>query len=228
MLQKKPIIFCDFDGTITLRDNIMAIMRRFAPKGWESTADQIYSQEISIREGVERLFAMLPGSLEKEIIQFTLEQAEIRPGFERLLKYAEEQGLLFFVVSGGIDFFIDPLLAPFKLAQEQVFRNESDFSGDRIKIIWTHPCDEQCDVDCGLCKVSIIRSYSSEDYFKIVIGDSITDLAGAKLADVVFARGFLLEKCQELGLRHYAYETFDDIVDVLRTELWKADEQEEF
>lgn len=220
MLAKKPVIFCDFDGTITVKDNIMAIMRKFAPPEWEPLAQQILGQEISIREGVGQLFALLPSTLEQDITDFALEQAEIRPGFERFLEHVKRERLLLNVVSGGIDFFLDPILAPFQLEDVKIYRNESDFSGERIKILWPYPCDAECNVDCGLCKTSIIRSYPSEQYFKIVIGDSITDLAGAKIADIVFARGLLLEKCKELGLRYYAYETFDDILQVLTTEPW--------
>jgi 2-hydroxy-3-keto-5-methylthiopentenyl-1-phosphate phosphatase/methylthioribulose-1-phosphate dehydratase len=218
--QKKPIIFCDFDGTITMRDNIVAIMKEFAPPEWEDITEKILGQEISIREGVTKLFSLLPSSKKEQITQFALEQAEIRPGFDRFLQHVEKEKLPFYVVSGGIDFFVDPILDPFGLSESEVYRNESDFSDERIKIVWPYPCDDKCDVDCGLCKTSIIRSYPNDQYFKIVIGDSITDLAGAKLADVVFARGFLLEKCQQLGLRYYSFETFDDILKIMKTKPW--------
>jgi 2-hydroxy-3-keto-5-methylthiopentenyl-1-phosphate phosphatase/methylthioribulose-1-phosphate dehydratase len=218
---KQPIIFCDFDGTITVKDNIVAIMRKFAPPEWESITEQILNQEISIRKGVGALFQLLPTSLKEEITRFSIEQAEIRPGFENLLSFAKKETIPYYVVSGGIDFFVDPILAPFGLKKSQIYRNESDFSGERIKITWPNPCDDHCDVDCGLCKTTIIRSYPNEKYFKIMIGDSITDLAGAKLADVVFARGFLLEKCKQLGLRYHPYETFDDILEVLKNKPWE-------
>lgn len=219
-MSKKPIIFCDFDGTITMKDNIIAIMKEFAPPEWKSITDQILGQEISVREGVSTLFTLLPSAQQEEITSFVVEGAEIRPGFNRLLKFVDTEEVAFNVVSGGIDFFVDPILRPYGLKDSQVYRNESDFSGERIEIKWPHPCDEQCDVDCGLCKTSIIRSYSSEDYYRIVIGDSITDLAAAKLADLVFARGYLLEKCKKMGLRYQEYETFDDVITVLKTHPW--------
>lgn len=220
-MSKKPIIFCDFDGTITMKDNIIAIMKKFAPPQWKTITDQIMNQEISIREGVGKLFSLLPSTLKEEITDYALEQAEIRPGFGRLVSKTKEENIPFYVVSGGIDFFVDPLLEPFQIEKDHIYRNESDFSGENIRITWPHPCDEHCDVDCGLCKTTIIRSYSQEKYYRIMIGDSITDLAGAKLADIVFARGFLLEKCKELGLRYHAYETFDDILEVLKHQPWK-------
>lgn len=219
-MSKKPIIFCDFDGTITMKDNIIAIMKEFAPPEWKGITDQILGQEISVREGVGKLFSLLPSSRQEEIADYVVGEAEIRPGFDRLLDFADKEKIDFKVVSGGIDFFVDPILQPYGLKASQIYRNESDFSGEQIKIKWPHPCNGHCDVDCGLCKTSIIRSYLSENYYKIVIGDSITDLAAAKQADLIFARGFLLEKCQKLGLRYHAYETFDDVLTVLKTRPW--------
>ncbi len=56
---RMPVIYCDFDGTITDSDNIIAIMKEFAPPNWEVVKDQILSREISISEGVGKLFAEL-------------------------------------------------------------------------------------------------------------------------------------------------------------------------
>lgn len=224
---KKPLIFCDFDGTITVKDNIVAIMKRFAPTEAEPIIKQVLGQEISIREGVGRMFSLLPTALKDDITEFALNQAEIRQGFQRFLNYIKQEHIDFKVVSGGIDFFVDPILKPFGLDKQAIFRNESDFSGERIRITWPHPCDDSCKVDCGLCKTSLFRKYAHEQHFKIMIGDSITDLAAAKLADLVFARGFLLEKCQQLGLPHHPYETFDDILLVLKTKPWDYAERQQ-
>lgn len=55
----KPIIFCDFDGTITNSDNIIAIMKKFAPPGWEELKDGVLKQKISISTGVGKMFSCL-------------------------------------------------------------------------------------------------------------------------------------------------------------------------
>ena len=38
-MSKERIIFCDFDGTITVNDNIVAIMKHFNPEGWEGIVE---------------------------------------------------------------------------------------------------------------------------------------------------------------------------------------------
>jgi 2-hydroxy-3-keto-5-methylthiopentenyl-1-phosphate phosphatase len=225
MTKKQPIIFCDFDGTITETDNIIEIMKKFAPPEWEPIKDQILGQQISIREGVGKMFALLPSNLKEEITSFVLNQARIRPGFRELLHYCDKHEIQFLVTSGGIDFFVYPLLEPFGLTN-RIYCNASDFSGDLIRILWPNKCDEHCDRDCGMCKTTILRSYDTDRYERIVIGDSITDLAASKLADHVFARAFLIEKCEELGIPYTPYKDFFDVIEGLGSIISVNDETE--
>ncbi|MEF3301744.1 2-hydroxy-3-keto-5-methylthiopentenyl-1-phosphate phosphatase [Paenibacillus sp. GYB003] len=214
---KRPVIFCDFDGTITESDNIVAIMKHFDPPGWEPLVEQVVTNKISIREGVGRMFELLPSSSKEEVAQFVFGTANIRPGFPELLQFCRERDIEFLVTSGGIDFFLLPLLAPFPIDPGRIYCNASDFSGERIRIVWPHRCDEHCANDCGMCKTTIIRRYPQTDYFRILIGDSVTDFAGAQLADLVFARSHLIAKCEQLGLPFVPFETFLDVVRHLQT-----------
>jgi 2-hydroxy-3-keto-5-methylthiopentenyl-1-phosphate phosphatase len=212
---KQTIIFCDFDGTITVNDNIVAIMKHFNPEGWENIVERIVSREISIREGVGSLFALLPTSRKQEVIDFAIGNATIRAGFRELLDYCREHHIQFLVTSGGIDFFVYPLLAEFPIPRENIYCNGSDFSGSRIRILWPHPCDEHCQADCGMCKTTIIRSYPKDRYERILIGDSVTDFEGAKLADIIFARSHLIDMCKENGFPYRPYSDFYDVIQSL-------------
>ncbi|MEW9670667.1 2-hydroxy-3-keto-5-methylthiopentenyl-1-phosphate phosphatase [Ammoniphilus sp. 3BR4] len=214
-MSKNIILFCDFDGTITEKDNIVDIMRQFAPQGWEEIVQSILSQEKTIRTGVGELFALIPSSQKEEITRFVLEQARIREGFKEFVAFTEEQGIHLLITSGGIDFFVHPMLEPFGL-KERIYCNSARFNEPTIQITWPNSCDEHCDVDCGMCKTTIIRSFPADQYYKVVIGDSITDLAGAKIADYTIARSFLKQKCEELHLPHSSFETFYDVINTLK------------
>jgi 2-hydroxy-3-keto-5-methylthiopentenyl-1-phosphate phosphatase len=63
-----------------------------------------------------------------------------------------------------------------------------------------------------MCKATIIRRFPQDRYKRILIGDSVTDFEGAKLADIVFARSHLIELCEKLELPFYPFETFFDII----------------
>ena len=109
-----------------------------------------------------------------------------------------------------MDFFVYPLLHGI-IPKEQIYCNETDFSAEFITVKWPHSCDDHCQNHCGLCKSSLIRKLSDTNDFHIVIGDSITDLQAAKQADKVFARDFLITKCEENHIAYTPFETFQDV-----------------
>jgi 2-hydroxy-3-keto-5-methylthiopentenyl-1-phosphate phosphatase len=218
---KKPVIFCDFDGTITETDNIISLMKQFAPPEWSEIKDQILSQQVTIQEGVGKLFTLLPTQLKDDIISFLKETAVIRKGFSEFVSYTKSEGIPLYIVSGGIDFFVYPLLEGL-IDKEFIYCNSSDFSGEMIQILWPNSCKGTCNNGCGCCKPTIINELSEDDHEIIVIGDSITDLQAAKLADTVFARDFLSVKLGELNLPYYSFESFYDVIKIFQTRVVKA------
>ncbi|MCC5802542.1 2-hydroxy-3-keto-5-methylthiopentenyl-1-phosphate phosphatase [Rossellomorea vietnamensis] len=210
-----PVIFCDFDGTITETDNIISLMKAFAPPEWEPVKEDILSQSISIKEGVSKLFSLIPSSKKDEMIQYLMETAVIREGFKEFVDYTKVNEIPLYIVSGGIDFFVHPLLkefGPFKA----VYCNEAIFNDSNITIHWPYTCDVHCEnKGCGCCKPSILRALSLEDHEVIVIGDSVTDIEMAKLGDTVLARDYLARTCEEKEIPYHPFETFHDCIKVI-------------
>jgi len=215
---RPPVLFCDFDGTITLSDNIIAVMKHFNPQGWDTIVQEIIAETKSVKQGVGEMFALLPSSMKEEVADYILTNAGIRDGFRELLVWCKENDVPFYVTSGGIDFFVRPLLAPFGIPDDHIYCNGSDFSGESIRITWPHDCDEHCDNRgrCGMCKTAVIRRFPEDRYFRILIGDSVTDFPGAKIVDLVFSRSHLTDKCRELGLPHIPFDTFHDVIHHLK------------
>jgi 2-hydroxy-3-keto-5-methylthiopentenyl-1-phosphate phosphatase len=213
---KKIIIFCDFDGTITENDNIINIMKYYNPPGWELIKDNILAGRMSVREGVGRMFGLIPASCREEITNYAIKQVKIRLGFDQFIQFCQEHNIRLLITSGGIDFFVFPILSRYPIPKQNIYCNSSDFNGKQIQILWPYSCDELCSIDCGLCKPSILRSHSTMDDIKIVIGDSITDFAVAKMADLVIARDFLLQKCQDHVLPYKEFESFYDVIKILK------------
>ncbi|KEP26089.1 2-hydroxy-3-keto-5-methylthiopentenyl-1-phosphate phosphatase [Bacillus zhangzhouensis] len=207
---KKPIVCCDFDGTITKNDNIIRIMKQFAPSEWTKLKDGVLSKEITIQEGVGQMFQLLTSDQKEAIQSFILEDTEIREGFKQFVDDVKKADIPFYVLSGGMDFFVYPILEGI-VDQADIYCNHASFKEDHIQIEWPHACDSECQSGCGCCKPSIIRKLTHEKDFIIMIGDSVTDIEAAKHADITFARDYLLNECKELGLLHKEYETFIDL-----------------
>ncbi len=105
---KKPIVCCDFDGTITKNDNIIRIMKQFAPSEWTKLKDGVLSKEITIQEGVGQMFQLLTSDQKEAIQSFILEDTEIREGFKQFVDEVKKADIPFYVLSGGMDFLSTP------------------------------------------------------------------------------------------------------------------------
>lgn len=203
-------ILCDFDGTITAEDNIIALMKAFAPTEWVELKDAILAQDISIRSGVGQLFDLLPSSERTAYRDYLVERIALRPGFSAFLTEVHQNGWHFDVVSGGMDFFVHPILDGL-VDSEHIYCNVADFSGETVTVTWPHACDTQCTNDCGCCKPTIARRIVDSTDRLIVIGDSVTDFEIAKRADFVYARGQLITLCEAEAIPFAPFETFHDI-----------------
>lgn len=219
---KQIKIFCDFDGTITETDNIEAIMNHFSPTASKAIINQVLAKEISIKDGVARMFHLLDSTQKQAIIDFLQQTVIIRDGFQQFVAYTREKEIPFYVVSGGIDFFLEPILQPFG-PFDGVYCNHSNFSNKKIEIIYSHACEPICSKyeqqACGCCKPTIMNNLVDEQTFSIVIGDSITDFEAAKHADLVFARDRLLKECQQSTINFVPFTTFYDCLQQLEKTL---------
>ncbi|MEG0261064.1 MAG: 2-hydroxy-3-keto-5-methylthiopentenyl-1-phosphate phosphatase [Lysinibacillus sp.] len=215
----KPIIFCDFDGTITKTDNIVSLMKHFIPEESEKIAQAMLSHNITIKDGITTMFELLSTRKKEDVIQYLLNTAVIREGFSEFVQFAHTHNIPFYIVSGGVDFFIEPMIekyGPFA----GVYCNSADFSGPQIKILYPNACDKKCSKyevqGCGCCKPTVMRTVAQDDQFKIVIGDSLSDFEAAKQADLVLARDHLIGRCEELQVPFKPFETFYDCLDAVK------------
>lgn len=213
-MSRQVVIFCDFDGTAAAQEVIVTLFKAFGPPGWEAVRDAIIAGTMSVREGVGHIFAQIPSRRVPEMVAYARRNATLRSGFREFLEYCRVHGHRFLLTSGGIDFFIYPILEGL-LARDQIYCNGSDSSGPTVRILWPHGCDESCRADCGMCKPSIMRRFPPEQYRRVVVGDGVTDLPAARLADLVVARDLLAVKCREAGIPYEPFETFYDVMAVL-------------
>ncbi len=215
----KPIIFCDFDGTITETDNIISLMTQFVPEESKKIAKSMMEKTITFKDGVSAMFELLSANQKDAVVQYLLDTTIIRKGFGDFVRFAQEEHIPFYIVSGGVDFFIEPLLkryGPFS----GVYCNSADFSGQQIKLVFPNSCDKECtkfkSQGCGCCKPSVMRKVAQKEHFKIVIGDSLSDFEAAKQADLVLARDHLIKRCEDLHLPYKPFETFYDCLDAIK------------
>ena len=202
-------VFCDFDGTVTSVDTFDAVAARAAPELWADLKAQLFNFEITLLQGMQALAdALTPHDLQA-MVDHMGEYAP-RPCFLPFLAELERAGVPFVLVSGGLVPLVEEVLGAHRPRLDQLIAAE----------VLPHP-------DGGLrfespfangqelvAKAEVVKRYGCGR--SVVIGDSITDLGMAEVADLVFAREPLSSWLEQRGIAFYPWDSFADVEAVLR------------
>ena len=204
--------FIDFDGTVTTRDTVAAMVESFAGEGWQELNQKWENKEISTEECARRtleLFNTDLGELEK-----LLDTIDIDRYFPDFLSFCESQGYQVYILSDGYDFNIKHVLSRYNI----------DLPYYCNKLLYTDRFDIKCgntnpDCDsCGTCKTNLMQQLKMPGYQSVYIGDGYSDTCPAEHADIVFAKSSLLRYCREHGISAIAFDNFSDIIKYLQSE----------
>ena len=202
-------VFCDFDGTVTSVDTFDAVAARAAPELWADLKAQLFNFEITLLQGMQALAdALTPHDLQA-MVDHMGEYAP-RPCFLPFLAELERAGVPFVLVSGGLVPLVEEVLGAHRHRLDQLIAAE----------VLPHP-------DGGLrfespfangqelvAKAEVVKRYGCGR--SVVIGDSITDLGMAEVADLVFAREPLSGWLEQRGIAFHPWDSFADVEAVLR------------
>lgn len=204
----KTLLFCDFDGTITVEESLRNILLEFIPDTARRLMHALDNREITIREGLIELIEAIPSDQQDNIIAFALKEP-IRPGFEALLDYLAERDIPFIVLSSGLRFTIEQQLAPWKDRIHAIHALDVDRSGPQMSLILDndHPRE-------AMPKAWVMQRYQAD--WRIAIGDGLSDLEMITAADQVFARDVLLRHMTRAGLAASPFEDFYDVISILK------------
>lgn len=217
---KIPIVFSDYDGTITERDVILSVMEKFAPAEWVELKNKIlYERTITLRDGVEKLFGLIKSIKKEEITNYIKEKVKLREGFKEFIAFCENRNIEFQVLSGGLDFLIEPILEGFK-EKIKIYCNKANFNSEYVTIDYKYlPTNCSLCGTCGFCKIEAVEKYPKDKYLRILIGDSLTDLAASKVADTVFARADLIKYLEQENISYIPFSNFHEVKEQLAQKL---------
>ncbi|BAY88137.1 MULTISPECIES: HAD-IB family phosphatase [unclassified Tolypothrix] len=208
----RRIVFCDFDGTITVEETFVAVLKKFAPQLSAKLLPEMYARRVTLRQGVRTILESIPSSRYSEILEFTQIQP-IRKGFVELLDFLEFQGVPLVVVSGGLRGMVETVLDKLVQRVHAIHAVDVETSGNFLKVNSQYERGTEL-----IAKVEVMAKYPA--YQKIAIGDSLTDLNMALEVNLVFARDRLAEYLDEHQKSYIPWNDFSQIRDYL-VKLWK-------
>ncbi len=217
---RRLAVLMDFDGTLTEEDMGSALLDAFASPTWRQE-EKLWKAGVirSFKELNEREFAYLPASKRQEMVRYALGKARLRSGAEEFAAFCAREGLPLEIVSGGLDFYLRPILAQQGMAHLPVAcMKAADFeAGDRIRPTYPEGI-VVCEVT-GACKCAPLWRYRDQGYTTVYLGDGNSDRCVARQADILFARDALACYCQEQGIPFTPFETFHEVTQVLQDAL---------
>ena len=207
----KTSVQCDFDGTITVDDVSFLLLDEFASGDWRQIWKEYAEGRISVGAFNTRAFALVKAD-KKTLLDFMFQsgKVQIRPGFRELLDFCSRKGFHFIIVSNGLDFYIDAILAGIGLNSIEFFAARSEFSPAGMKVRYIGP--DGTSMEAGF-KEAHTRLLKSKGYKVVYIGNGVSDIYPARQADYVFATGDLLGRCRQEKL---SCTPFNDLNDVVR------------
>jgi 2-hydroxy-3-keto-5-methylthiopentenyl-1-phosphate phosphatase len=207
-----PIVFCDFDGTITAVETFAGMLKEFAPELSAQLMPRMYDRTLTLRSGVRQLLESIPASKYPDILRYAANKP-IRQGLPELLDFLQERSIPFVIVSGGIRGMVETVLGRYNLLEKvsAIYAVDLDRSGDFLQV--RSEFEEGTEL---VAKARIMGRYSQGD--KIAIGDSVTDITMAASASLVFARDRLIDYRKAENQPYIEWDNFFDVRDYLSTQ----------
>lgn len=208
----KPVIFCDFDGTITEIDVTDQLLSLLAHPSWREVEQEWMRGTIGSRECLERQMALVEAT--EEEFNALVDTIRVDPAFVPFHEYFRRRRIPIFILSDGFDSVIRRVLRRAGLGgrlafRGRVFASALKWKHGRLKTRFPH-ASAGCRHGCATCKVAVMKKLGRSG-FKILIGDGLSDRFAAEAADLVYAKGQLLAYSRDRGLKVRAFETFADV-----------------
>lgn len=212
-------LLVDFDGTISLADVGDRLLSEFvADQTLVASMDRLY---VEGRKGSRELIAwdmeVLPR--DPEVLLRTVDTLALDETFIDLVASVQQVGGVVEIVSDGMGFHIERMLASLGLAELPVATNHSVLGDGAAGV--TFPYGNPACLVCGTCKRERVRLHQAADRAVVFVGDGPSDRYAAHHADIVFAKSSLAAWCEAENVRHVPWERLADVgewIDVALTD----------
>src|SRR5215468_5647324 len=203
-------LLVDFDGTISCIDTTDLLLERFAAPAWRDIEEDWRAGRIGSRECMVRQIDLVRAS-PAELDHF-VSGIEIDPGFPGFVALCSRLGHSLAVISDGLDLTVAAVLRRYGL-ELPFWANHLEWrGGDRWRLAFPHARSD-CQALSGNCKCNFTTGVPRE--LSIVVGDGRSDFCVAGRADLVLAKGALLDHCRAHDLPHFAFADFADATNIL-------------
>jgi len=207
----KIAVISDFDGTISRRDIGHHFFGAFIPERarWLELLEQWRLGLISSKECLEQEIARVRA--DREDLDTFIDGEGLDPYFKDFIDFCDRRKYEVIIASDGLDYYIERLLTRFGLGfllfnANHLILDETELRGIEFPHYNTMACTR-----CGNCKRAHLENLRREGYHTVYIGNGYSDRCPAEHADLVMAKGELLDHCRAQKIEYVPFENFRDI-----------------
>ena len=214
-----PVLFLDFDGTVSKRDVIDAILEEFADDRWLEVEQEWVDGKIGSRECLRRQFDLVratPDELDEYLCGFGLDE-----GVTSILDLCSETCMRLHIVSDGFEYYIRRMLKK-GIEDQQKVHNIGVWANELIPVgknQWRTDFPHLrsvCSDGCATCKPAMMKMNDPFGAPTIFIGDGLSDRFAAETANIVYAKQKLAKFCERNKIPHIEYTNLNQVAESLR------------
>jgi len=210
----RPLVFLDFDGTITRQDATDAMLEAFADPQWLEVEAAWSDGRIGSRECLTAQLALVDAT--REEVDALLDDIDVDEGLVPLLEACASRRVPVHIVSDGFDYCIRRILSrpasipvPY-LDRVEIVSSHLEWTGRRWAVSFPYS-EASCVHGCGTCKPATMARLNPEGRPTIFVGDGLSDRFAAACATRVFAKHALAGYCTQEGIAYTAYDNLAEI-----------------
>lgn len=201
--QPRLLALLDYDGTVTTQECNEVVLQPLVGQSWWDLEEESYGDRLSHAEVFNRQISRIT-TPRAELIGRLLEPAEPMPGLSGFLAALAQRGGEAAIVSAGLREAIEAFwrreeLPPLTLFASDLVGGGPD-AGPPYHLEFSNAFDDCPRCGPSGCKAGVVRRLRRPGDVVLVFGDGSSDVCPAREADLVFARGYLAERCEREGL----------------------------
>jgi 2-hydroxy-3-keto-5-methylthiopentenyl-1-phosphate phosphatase len=208
-----PIVLCDFDGTISIKDVTDTLLDHFGQDGCDELEELWINGKIGSQECMSKQISLMDASLEE--LNQVLSKIEIDPSFKSFINYTEQNNIPVHVVSDGLDYAIQFILKRHGIEHLPIFANKLLHDNERSWRLEFPYSNKNCIKQSGNCKCNHVKK---QQYFPqiLYVGDGTSDYCVSHNVDFVFAKNKLVNYCEKNRIEHCKITNFADVTTALK------------
>ena len=209
-----PILFLDFDGTISRRDAVDAILETYADPKWLTFEEEWRAGRLGSRDCLRAQMSLVRAS--RQQIDALLDDIGIDEDLVPLLEMCAIQNIPAHIISDGFDYCIRRILSRVGKRVAALLRGgrvcaahlESRGHLWRTEFQFFH---QTCGHGCATCKPAVMRLLNKTNAPAIFVGDGLSDRYAVESADLVFAKDELVSYCSQQSIAHTPFQNLGDV-----------------